>query len=166
MSVCDEDVKIGGNGGPAGWLWGSDTMTHGPSYNSIFVLTCNYKNNFFPHNIYQTSGIQDKQERQEGRKQGLEGNQRQGEQTGDSGNRRDREQGGQGNERHRRRKGGRKTMTHKRQRNRKDMRHRRDRKGRKEMRDRKGGEVSEQGAKMETRETKVGGLSRPEWCVW
>ena len=30
MSVCDEDVKIGGNGGPAGWLWGSDTMTHGP----------------------------------------------------------------------------------------------------------------------------------------
>ena len=47
MSVCDEDVKIGGNGGPAGWLWGSDTMTHGPSYNSIFVLTCKYKHNFF-----------------------------------------------------------------------------------------------------------------------
>ena len=85
MSVCDEDVKIGGNGGPAGWLWGSDTMTHGPSYNSIFVLTCKYKHNFFPHNIYQTSGMQDKQERREGRKEGREGNQRQGSRRGTAG---------------------------------------------------------------------------------
>ena len=57
-------------------------------------------------------------------------------------------------------------MTLEGQRNRKDMRHRRDGKGRKEMRDRKDDKVSEQGAKKETRETKVGGLSRPEWCVW
>ena len=57
-------------------------------------------------------------------------------------------------------------MTHERQRNRKDMRHRRDRKGRKEMRDRKDDKVSEQGAKIETRETKVVSLSRPEKYVW
>ena len=37
MSGCDEDVKIQGNGGPAVWLWGSDTMTHGQNP-SIFIL--------------------------------------------------------------------------------------------------------------------------------
>ena len=41
MSGCDEDVKIPGNRGPAGWLWGSDTMTHGQtppssSYQAFF----------------------------------------------------------------------------------------------------------------------------------
>ena len=53
-------------------------------------------------------------------------------------------------------------MTLERQRNRKDMRHKRDRKGRKEMRDRKNDKVSEQGAKIEARKTKVAVLSRPE----
>ena len=84
MSVCDEDVKIGGNGGPAGWLWGSDTMTHGPSYNSIFVLTCKYKHIFFLAIFTKFQEMQDKQEIREGqeRKVGREGNQRQGGQKG------------------------------------------------------------------------------------
>ena len=43
MSGCDEDVKIPGNGGPAGWRWESDTMTHGqtppsPSCQVFFSL--------------------------------------------------------------------------------------------------------------------------------
>ena len=88
MSVCDEDVKIGGNGGPAGWLWGSDTMTHGPSYNSIFVLTCKYKHNFssqfLPNfrkcRISKKYG-RDRRERWDGREIRDKGNRR-----GDSGN--------------------------------------------------------------------------------
>ena len=55
-------------------------------------------------------------------------------------------------------------MTHERQRNRKDMIHRRDRKEEGQERDVR--QKSEQGARIETRKTKVAVLSRPEWCVW